>query len=184
MLLCQSTPDKKQLRWSCGDSLHTSALPRGESHFPYLLGYRLLKSASNQNYWCINFSTSRRLLWQSICVIEGDRCRLPTCAYPLDTAEMVNAGKAELGFKIQKYLGQSSKCISLWLLCHTMNFSVCLCCWRASTIQRQQLFCGAPRRVFLIKPAPVPTHGNRTYSGRCGLNSLSRGGEWKHETFG
>lgn len=183
MVLCQSTPAKKQLRWSCGDSLHTSALPTGKSHFPYLLGYQLLKSASNQNYWCINFSTSRRV-WQSICVIEGDCYGLPTCACLLDTAETFNTGKAEPGVKIQKYLGQSSKCTSLWLLCHTVDFSVCLCCWRASSIQRCRVFRDALHRVFLIKPAPVSTHSNCIYFGRCGLNSLSRGGEWKHETFG
>lgn len=95
---------------------------QGQSHFPYLLGYKLLKWASNKNYWHINFSTSKRL-WQSICVTEGDSYRLPTCAYLLDMTETVNTGKAELGVKIQKYLGQSSKCILLWLLCHTAEFS-------------------------------------------------------------
>lgn len=183
MLLCQSTSAEKQLCWSCGDSLHTSALPRGKSHFPYLLGYRLLKSAGNQNYWCINFSTSRRL-WQSICVREGDHYGLPTCAYLLDTAETVNTGKAELGVNIQEYVGHSSKCTSLWLLRHTANSSVCQCCWRASTIQRYQVFHSALHRVFLIKPAPVSTHSNCMYFGRCGLNSLSHGRERKHETSG
>lgn len=95
---------------------------QGQSHFPHLLGYQLLKWASNQNYWHINFSTSKRL-WQSICVIESDSYGLPTCAYLLDMAEAVNTGKAELSVKIQKYLCQSSKCTLPWLLCHTAELS-------------------------------------------------------------
>lgn len=116
-------------------------------------------------------------------VIEGDCYGLPTCAHLLYSAETVNPVKAVLGVKIQKYLGQSSKCTSLAALphCEFLCVPVLLKGFDYPEVSGLQ-WCSS--EFFLIKPAPVSTHSNCICYGRCDLNSLSCRGEWKHETFG